>query len=80
MLFQDDCGGLEVEDVNNPGQFIPATPVKNAIVMNVGDLLQRWSNGMYKAPRPYTCLLTSEIRPTEINQPSGHSPASCRSN
>lgn len=46
ILFQDDCGGLEVEDLGQPGRFIPATPVKNAIVMNVGDLLQRWSNGM----------------------------------
>jgi isopenicillin N synthase-like dioxygenase len=47
MLFQDDCGGLEVEDLAQPGRFIPATPVRNAIVMNVGDLLQRWSNGMF---------------------------------
>jgi len=45
MLFQDDCGGLEVEDISIPGKFVPATPIKNAIVMNVGDLLQRWSNG-----------------------------------
>ncbi|KAJ5935417.1 Oxoglutarate/iron-dependent dioxygenase [Penicillium verhagenii] len=44
LLFQDDCGGLEVEDVHRPGTFVPATPIKNAIVMNVGDLLQRWSN------------------------------------
>ncbi|KAJ6108262.1 hypothetical protein N7523_009585 [Penicillium sp. IBT 18751x] len=44
LLFQDDCGGLEVEDVNKAGNFIPVTPIKNAIVMNVGDLLQRWSN------------------------------------
>ncbi|KAI2670563.1 hypothetical protein LCP963914a_9821 [Penicillium roqueforti] len=44
MLFQDDCGGLEVEDVTQPGTFVPAPPVRNAIVMNVGDLLQRWSN------------------------------------
>ncbi|KAL1964657.1 hypothetical protein VTN77DRAFT_6683 [Rasamsonia byssochlamydoides] len=44
ILFQDDCGGLEVEDPSEPGKFIPATPIKNAIVMNVGDLLQRWSN------------------------------------
>jgi isopenicillin N synthase-like dioxygenase len=45
MLFQDDCGGLEVEDQHVPGEFIKATPLKNAIVMNVGDLLMRWSNG-----------------------------------
>jgi isopenicillin N synthase-like dioxygenase len=47
MLFQDDCGGLEVEDVSRPGTFVSATPIKNAIVMNVGDLLQRWSNGRH---------------------------------
>ncbi|GAD95659.1 gibberellin 20-oxidase, putative [Paecilomyces variotii No. 5] len=44
MLFQDDCGGLEVEDITHPGTFVPATPIKNAIIMNVGDLLQMWSN------------------------------------
>ncbi|KAJ5779446.1 Oxoglutarate/iron-dependent dioxygenase [Penicillium paradoxum] len=35
LLFQDDCGGLEVEDIASPGRFIPATPIKNAIVMNI---------------------------------------------
>ena len=45
LLFQDDCGGLEVEDISRPGIFVPAVPLKNAIIMNVGDLLQRWSNG-----------------------------------
>ncbi|KAL4896700.1 thymine dioxygenase [Aspergillus ambiguus] len=44
MLFQDNCGGLEVEDVTNPGAFVAADPVKDAIVLNVGDLLQMWSN------------------------------------
>lgn len=57
MLFQDGCGDPEVEDINNPGQFIPATPIKDTIVINVGDLLQGWSNGgMYKAARPDACL------------------------
>lgn len=46
MLFQDDCGGLEVQDIDHPLRYIPATPVENAIVVNVGDLLQRWTNGM----------------------------------
>lgn len=45
MLFQDDCGGLEVEDPHAPGHFVPATPVPGAVVVNVGDMLMRWSNG-----------------------------------
>jgi isopenicillin N synthase-like dioxygenase len=45
MLFQDDCGGLEIEDPKTPGKFIPAEPVPGAMVLNVGDLLMRWSNG-----------------------------------
>ncbi|RYO77010.1 hypothetical protein DL762_009538 [Monosporascus cannonballus] len=44
MLFQDETGGLQVEDPNNPGSFLDATPMKNALIMNVGDLLMRWSN------------------------------------
>lgn len=45
MLFQDDCGGLQVEDPRRPGRFVDAAPVEGALVMNVGDLLMRWSNG-----------------------------------
>jgi isopenicillin N synthase-like dioxygenase len=47
MLFQDDCGGLEVEDPHTPGKFVPATPMPGACVMNVGDMLMRWSNGKW---------------------------------
>ncbi len=45
MLFQDNCGGLQVEDPNVPGELIDAEPIEGALVMNVGDLLMRWSNG-----------------------------------
>lgn len=51
MLFQDDCGGLQVEDPNQEGHFVDATPMANALVMNVGDLLMRWSNGLPPATR-----------------------------
>lgn len=47
LLFQDECGGLEVEDVSQPGTFVPAAPIKNAIVVNTGDVLQMWSNGPF---------------------------------
>ncbi|KAH8803689.1 putative UPF0676 protein [Xylogone sp. PMI_703] len=49
MLFQDDCGGLEVENQYQPGEFIRAEPVKNGCVMNIGDLLMRWSNDYLKS-------------------------------
>jgi isopenicillin N synthase-like dioxygenase len=45
LLFQDDCGGLQIEDPKSPGRFIDAPPVPNTLIMNVGDLLMRWSNG-----------------------------------
>lgn len=47
MLFQDDCGGLQVENAKKPGDFVDATPIKGALVMNIGDLLMRWSNGEF---------------------------------
>ncbi|RYP32427.1 hypothetical protein DL767_005191 [Monosporascus sp. MG133] len=50
MLFQDETGGLQVEDPKNPGSFLDATPMKNALIMNVGDLLMRWSNGARLSP------------------------------
>ena len=53
MLFQDACGGLQVEDPKSPGTFVDATPIKNAAVVNVGDLLMRWSNGAFE-PVPLT--------------------------
>ena len=46
MLFQDDCGGLQVEDPHEKGKFDDAPPIKNALIMNIGDMLMRWSNGM----------------------------------
>ncbi|KAH9918335.1 flavonol synthase/flavanone 3-hydroxylase [Amylocystis lapponica] len=49
MLFQDDCGGLEVESPHEPGKFLPAPPVPGAVVFNIGDFLMRWSNDTLKS-------------------------------
>ncbi|KAL8858350.1 MAG: hypothetical protein Q9178_005031 [Gyalolechia marmorata] len=49
MLYQDDCGGLEIENPQKKGEFIAAEPLQDAIVLNVGDLLQRWSNDTLKS-------------------------------
>ncbi|KZO95906.1 flavonol synthase/flavanone 3-hydroxylase [Calocera viscosa TUFC12733] len=50
MLFQDEVGGLEVEDPYNPGVFRSSPPIKGAMIVNIGDLLQRWTNNTLHSP------------------------------
>ncbi|KIV84345.1 hypothetical protein PV11_00129 [Exophiala sideris] len=49
LLFQDEVGGLEVEDVYEKGKFNPAPYIPGTIVVNIGDFLQRWSNDTLKS-------------------------------
>jgi isopenicillin N synthase-like dioxygenase len=49
LLFQDDCGGLEVESPSIPGVFIHAPPIPGAVLVNIGDFLMRWSNDTLKS-------------------------------
>ncbi|KAJ7498662.1 hypothetical protein FB451DRAFT_1016350 [Mycena latifolia] len=48
LLFQDSVGGLEAQNPHT-GVFIPATPIPGTIVVNVGDLLARWSNNVLRS-------------------------------
>ena len=45
LLAQDDRGGLEVR--GNDGNWIAAPPIDGTFVLNVGDILSRWSNGRF---------------------------------
>ncbi|ROV92571.1 hypothetical protein VMCG_08919 [Cytospora schulzeri] len=46
LLLQDDMGGLEV--FHRPTQtWHPVTPVKDAFVVNIGDMMERWTNDVY---------------------------------
>ena len=47
LLVQDAAGGLEVR--NAAGQWIDALPVPGTIVVNLGDLMSRWTNGVYNS-------------------------------
>lgn len=49
LLFQDSVGGLEVEDPHRPGRFKPVQRVEDAVLVNVGDLMARWSNDCWKS-------------------------------
>lgn len=47
VLCQDTVGGLEVEDLS--GRWIPAPPIPGTLIVNVGDLLARWTDGAYRS-------------------------------
>ena len=45
LLAQDEVGGLEIR--NKAGEWIAAPPIPDTFVMNVGDILARWSNDRF---------------------------------
>ena len=59
LLFQDEVGGLEIADMSSTssetsvgaekdGKFIQVDPKPGTIIVNIGYLLMRWSNGRWK--------------------------------
>jgi isopenicillin N synthase-like dioxygenase len=47
LLVQDAVGGLRVKNVQ--GDWINVEPIPHSIIVNVGDMLMRWSNDRLKA-------------------------------
>lgn len=47
ILHQDQIGGLQVQD--RSGQWLDAPPVANSFVINIGDMMARWSNDRYSS-------------------------------
>ncbi|MEJ2801065.1 2-oxoglutarate and iron-dependent oxygenase domain-containing protein [Comamonadaceae bacterium PP-2] len=47
LLAQDEIGGLEVLDEH--GQWQPVPPVPGSFVVNLGDLVARWTNDIYRS-------------------------------
>lgn len=45
LLSQDDLGGLEVRDPS--GEWIDVPPKRGMFVVNIADLMSRWTNGIY---------------------------------
>lgn len=47
VLCQDSVGGLHVQDLD--GEWIHAPPIDGTLLVNVGDLLSRWTDGAYRS-------------------------------
>jgi isopenicillin N synthase-like dioxygenase len=47
ILLQDDMAGLEVR--NTDGDWILATPIPGSFVVNIGQMMERFTGGLYRA-------------------------------
>ncbi|RDX77977.1 Protein SRG1, partial [Mucuna pruriens] len=46
LMQDDDVLGLEIR---HQGGWVPVTPISDALIVNVGDAIEIWSNGKYKS-------------------------------
>ena len=47
MLAQDPCGGLEIR--NREGEWVAVPPVDGTFVVNVGEVLKVWTDGVFSS-------------------------------
>lgn len=47
LLLTDENPGLQIQSTD--GEWIDAPPMKNAFVVNLGDMLERWTNGLFRS-------------------------------
>ncbi|MEL7297048.1 MAG: 2OG-Fe(II) oxygenase family protein [Pseudomonadota bacterium] len=59
LLVQDATGGLQV--LGPDDAWIDVTPVADTVIVNAGDLLERWTNGRYRSA-------LHRVRPTAAQQ------------
>ncbi|XP_078356702.1 uncharacterized protein LOC144641550 [Oculina patagonica] len=60
LLIQDNAGGLEVSHVS--GEFVAATPMEGTVVVNIGDLMQRWTSDKLKSTVHRVLIPENEIK------------------
>ncbi|KAH0665048.1 hypothetical protein KY285_026254 [Solanum tuberosum] len=61
LLFQDDTGGLYVRGTKGDN-WIHVNPIKGALAVNIGNLLQIMSNDRYKSNEHYVAVDSSRAR------------------
>ena len=47
ILWQDEIGGLEVQNKN--GEWVGAPPVADTFIINIGNIMEIWSNGFFSS-------------------------------
>lgn len=77
LLFQDQVGGLELEDRSKPGTFVPVAPPgpgrKGEIVANISNTFERWTNTAIRAGLHQVTVPPTYKKATEGSLPPRHS-------
>ncbi|KAI5435662.1 hypothetical protein KIW84_022181 [Lathyrus oleraceus] len=60
VVAQDDTGGLQVK--KNSVGWVPVNPISGAFVVNLGDILQVWSNDKYDSAEHRVVLNSQKER------------------
>lgn len=60
IVYQDEIGGLQVR--SKEGKWIDINPCEDSLVVNIGDLMQAWSNGRLRSSEHRVVLRRSVNR------------------
>ncbi len=74
VLYQDDTGGLEVLDRQNDA-WVPVPIVPDSFVVNIGDLMEVWTNDRWRSTKHRVPVPAAESRATpRVSLPFFHQP------
>ncbi|XP_039141018.1 probable 2-oxoglutarate-dependent dioxygenase At5g05600 [Dioscorea cayenensis subsp. rotundata] len=73
VLFQDEVGGLDVKRKTD-GEWVRVKPIHNSFIVNVGDIIQVWSNDKYESVEHRVSVNSEKDR---LSIPFFFNPAAC---